>query len=93
MEKISTKEEIFTAVKANIEEVLGNGFIEEEIVIDTKLGYNGLMLSSFDYVMLVVNLERDLDIRFPDEMLDFDGINSVADLVNILYQLQEEQCE
>ena len=81
------REKIFEKIKYNLEIVMEKEINKDDIKLDDCFGIKNLVLSSYDYIMLIVGLEKDMDVKFPDEELDFHNIKKVSDLVELTYDL------
>lgn len=82
------KEQIFKIICKTIENVTENEIKENEIHMEDSFNKGSLILSSFDYIKVIVGIEKEMNIIFPEELLDFSEITKVKDLVNILYEIQ-----
>lgn len=81
------KKEIFEKIKYNIEIITEQEIHRGDIDLNDNFGKGKLSLSSYDYIMLAINLERDFNIKLPDEELDFHNIKKVSDLVDLIHNL------
>ena len=58
---------------------------------DVQLFQTGLEFSSIDGVMLVVELEEIFDIQWPDELLTFDDILTIGQVVDVINNCLNEK--
>ena len=58
---------------------------------DILLFRGGLNLSSLDAVMLVVKIEEIFNIKWPDELLNFDNNLSLSEMVKIVNNILGEE--
>jgi acyl carrier protein len=58
---------------------------EENITAESEI--RSLSLDSLSFIQLVVNLEAEFNIEFPDEALDWNAYETVSDLVDKVKEL------
>lgn len=86
------RKEIRNKVIYAIQSVLGENYQDEinNICDDTKLFQTGLEFSSLDGVLLIVKIEEIFNIKWPDELLAFDDILTVGEVVDTISKCIEQ---
>lgn len=75
------KEKLIHILEYVLEEIDVRGFLKENDDL-SKIGFNSLT-----FVKLVVEIEMEFDVEFPDEMLDFKLLTSFANLAEYITTL------
>ena len=80
------RNEIFKKVIDAIKKILGTSNADANFIFseDIQLFQTGLEFSSIDGVMLVVELEEIFDIQWPDELLTFDDILTIGQVIDVI---------
>lgn len=87
------RNEIFQKVIEAIKKILDNSNADANFVFseNVQLFQTGLEFSSIDGVMLVVELEEIFDVQWPDELLAFDGILTIGQVINVINHCLNEK--
>lgn len=88
------RNEIIQKVIEAIKKVLGASNVNANFAFseDVQLFQTGLEFSSIDVVMLVVELEEIFGVQWPDELLTFNDILTIGQVINIIdHCLKEEK--
>lgn len=88
------RNEIIQKVVEAIKKVLGASNVNANFAFseDVQLFQTGLEFSSIDVVMLVVELEEIFGVQWPDELLTFNDILTIGQVINIIdHCLKEEK--
>ncbi len=87
------RNEIFKKVIETIKKILGTSNADANFIFseDVQLFQTGLEFSSIDGVMLVVELEEIFDIQWPDELLTFDDILTIGQVVDVINNCLNEK--
>lgn len=88
------RNEIIQKVIEAIKKVLGASNVNANFAFseDVQLFQTGLEFSSIDVVMLVVELEEIFGVQWPDELLTFNDILTIGQVIDIIdHCLKEEK--
>ena len=87
------RNEIFKKVIEAIKKILGTSNADANFIFseDIQLFQTGLEFSSIDGVMLVVELEEIFDIQWPDELLTFDDILTIGQVIDVINDCLNEK--
>lgn len=88
------RNEIIQKVVEAIKKVLGASNVNANFAFseDVQLFQTGLEFSSIDVVMLVVELEEIFGVQWPDELLTFNDILTIGQVIDIIdHCLKEEK--
>ena len=82
-------EKILNEIKITIEEIINEKIIisEDLLLRSAEEGKESLMLSSLDFIEVIIKLELKYNIEIPIE--ETPNIKSVKDLGNLIYSLVE----
>lgn len=83
------REKIFSFLEAAIINI--SAYSGEPLTEQTKLFQAGLNLSSLDGVLLIVQIEEEFKIYWPDEYLAFYDTMSIGEIISIIENLVKEQ--
>ena len=87
------RNEIFKKVIEAIKKILGTSNADANFIFyeDIQLFQTGLEFSSIDGIMLVVELEEIFDIQWPDELLTFDDILTIGQVIDVINDCLNEK--
>lgn len=87
------RNEIIQKVVEAIKKVLGASNVNANFAFseDVQLFQTGLEFSSIDGVMLVVELEKIFGIQWPDELLTFNDILTIGQVIDIIDHCLKEK--
>lgn len=78
-------------IKKLILEILDkNGIYIAPTEAEEDLDLREFILDSLQYVNLIVELEKSLDIEFPDEILQYDNLSSINGFVSLISEMLQE---
>lgn len=89
MERSKILQKVIEAIK----KVMGTSNVNANFVFseDVQLFQAGLNFSSIDGVMLVVELEEKFDVLWPDDLLTFNDILTIGQVVDVIGSCLKEK--
>lgn len=83
MESKSTKKKVFDLIsELSEDEEFGLNPKKAEITEDDEMSELGV--NSIIYIKLLVKMEKELNIKFEDEMLNFQTFDTIGDLIRMV---------
>lgn len=78
-----TKEKVFEFIgELSTDEDFGLNLKEDEITEDVKISELGV--NSIIFIKLLVKIEKEFNIKFEDEMLNYRAFDTIGDLIRMI---------
>ena len=65
--------------------------VHRKLCVTPSMNLRELGLNSISFIEIVLELELEFDIEYPDSMLYIDATEKIEDLVQVVYELLESK--
>ncbi|MBQ5842545.1 MAG: acyl carrier protein [Clostridia bacterium] len=73
------------SIEDKVINIISNNVLNKEIVIDKNTNLvQDLALDSIVFIQIILDIETEFEIEFPDELLTMDSLSSLNTIVSII---------
>lgn len=73
------------SIEDKVINIISNNVLNKEIVIDKNTNLvQDLVLDSIVFIQIILDIETEFEVEFPDELLTMDSLSSLSTIVSII---------
>ncbi len=73
------------SIEDKVINIISNNVLNKEIVIDKNTNLvQDLVLDSIVFIQIILDIETEFEVEFPDELLTMDSLSSLNTIVSII---------